>query len=393
MPHDRTPPGRPLQIGLQAPLNYAYGRNLVEGIQVYATEHANWDLWWDQKNDVDFVKTHPIDGLITVIHDPEVLEAYKKLSLPIVVTTGIVAEGHLPLVTLDNRACGRIAADYFINMGFEHFAYFSGLPSELDGRRQGFVERLRSRGEAVTFHESVEPNIIRYEAAVRRQQAMMRLLKRLPKPLAVFAADDPIAVEVIVACHRCGLSVPEQVAVMGVDNDELACGLCQPPLTSIDHATHEVGFHAAKLLHRILLGENVGLKPVVIGPLGVVERPSTQTLATTDADLKLALRIIHEQACDPISASDVVRQVSVSRTALEKRFHKNLGRSIHQEIIRVRLEAVKRLLRTSELPMPDIAARCGFSSASQVSHIFRREVNLTPSMYRRNRRSAKIGTR
>lgn len=385
--------GRPLQIGLQAPLNYAYGRNLVEGVQVFATEHAHWDLWWDQKNDVDFVKTHPIDGLITVIHDGDVLEAYKKLDLPIVVTTGIVAEGQFPLVTVDNRACGRIAADYFIDMGFEHLTYFSGLPKDLDGRRLGFVERIHRRGESVMFHESVSPAVIRYEAAVQRQRAMMRLLKRLPKPLAVFAADDPIAVEVIVACHRCGLSVPEQVAVMGVDNDELACGLCQPPLSSIDHAAHEVGFHAARMLHRILNGEDVGLTPIVIDPLGVVERPSTQTLATTDSDLKLALRIIHEQACDPTTAAEVVQQVSVSRTALEKRFHKNLGRSIHQEIVRVRLEAVKRLLRSSELPMPDIAARCGFSSASQVSHIFRREIGLTPSMYRQNRRSAKVGRR
>ena len=374
------------QIGIQAPLHYAYGRDLVRGVQNFAIQHARWDLWWDQLGSADFPHTHPLDGLIAVVHLAESVDQYERLDIPVIAATGIVAKGRLPLVTVDNYAIGEMAADYLHELGFKHFVYYSTRSAGEDGRRQGFLERLNRRGCKTQVHE---PEAITESQAwqpIRRQARLVKFIEALPKPIAALAGDDTLAVELITACHRLSLRVPEQVAVLGVDNDELACGLCQPPLSSIDLSATKVGYLAAEMLFDRLSGKDVAMGPFVVPPTGVVERPSTQTLAIHDEDLTRALRLIRQQACDGLTAHEVVEQVSVSRTALERRFQRHLNRSIHQEIVRTRLDRVKQLLRTTDLPMPDIAERCGFNYASQLSHVFRREVGTTPRSYRLDER-------
>ena len=385
-PLSLDPSGVRTQIGIQAPLHYAYGRDLVRGVQTYALEHARWDLWWDQHGTPDFPETHPIDGLIAVIHLEENVRRYEELAIPVVAATGVVAQGRLPLVSVDNLPTGRLAADYLVDLGFEHFFYYSALPPDRDGRRLGYLERIQQRKPGAQVFEVPRAGNFREWPPIKRQVQLVQFMKDLPLPFAALAADDTLAVEVITACHRSGLQVPDQVAVLGVDNDELACGLCQPPLSSIDLSATEVGYRAAEILHQRLQGKQVSLEPIIVPPTGVVERPSTQTLAIHDPDLTMALRCIKQSACDGLTAHEVVDQVSVSRTALEKRFQKHLGRSIHQQLVRERIEHVKRLLRTTDLPMPDIAARSGFSYASQLSHVFRREVGQTPRDYRQKQR-------
>lgn len=375
-----------LQIGVQAPPHNAYGRELVKGIQTYAFEHANWDLWWDQHRSHEFAHTHPLDGLIAVIHQLNHVPKYESLTIPVVAATGMAGKGRLPLVTIDNIAIGRMVADYFLDLGFEHLAYHSELVPKNDGRREGYIAQIEARRPEASIYQSQWVSGMKQMPPIERQARLMEFLKDIPQPVAVMAADDTLAVEVIAACHRLGFHVPDQVAVMGVDNDELACGLCQPPISSIDLSANEVGYRAATMLHRLIRGEPVSLRPEIVAPAGVIERPSTEKFAIHDVDLTMALRRIKESACEGITSQQIIQEVSVSRTALEKRFQKHLGRSIHQELVRVRLTHVKRLLRTTELPMPDIAARCGFSYASQLSHVFRREVGLTPMQYRRERR-------
>jgi LacI family transcriptional regulator len=180
--------------------------------------------------------------------------------------------------------------------------------------------------------------------------------------------------------------VPDDVAILGVDNDQLLCRLCHPPLSSIDHSAKQIGFQAAGLLDRRLRGEDVSDQLILLPPTSVVERQSTDTMAIGDPDLVTVLRLIRQDACDGLRAEDVVRQVNISRTSLETRFRKLLGRSVHQEIVRVRIERAKHLLRTTDLAMPEITDLCSFRYPSQLSHIFRRELGLSPSQYRRKER-------
>jgi LacI family transcriptional regulator len=178
------------------------------------------------------------------------------------------------------------------------------------------------------------------------------------------------------------------MALLGVDNDSVLHRLCRPPLSSIDHGAHQLGYRAAALLRDLLAGRPAPTAPILVSPIGVVSRQSTDTLAVGDPDVATALRLIRGEACDGLPAEAVVRRVNISRTSLETRFRTLLGRSVHQEIVRVRMEEAKHLLRVTDLAMPDITSRSGFRYPSQVSHLFRKHLGVSPREYRARMRTS-----
>ena len=199
------------------------------------------------------------------------------------------------------------------------------------------------------------------------------------------ASYDIRARHVLDACRRAGLAVPDEVAVVGVDNDTFLGDLTDPPLSSVAPDTRRTGYEAAALLDRLMSGrERQRGQAIFVEPLGVVTRRSTDVLALGDADVSAAVRFIREHACDGIAVKDVLEQVPLSRRVLEGRFRKLLGRTPHDEIARIRLERVRQLLRETRLPLSDIAARSGFRTAEYLATAFRREFGTSPDAYRKS---------
>jgi LacI family transcriptional regulator len=199
------------------------------------------------------------------------------------------------------------------------------------------------------------------------------------------AVDDSAAHDLAAACLKAGIGVPDHVAIMGVNNDDLLCDSAWPPLSSVDCDYSRVGYIAAGMLDRLLKDEKLpkAEREVRLAPLGVVRRQSTDLLAVDEPEVADAVRYIREHACDPCSVGDVLRHVPVGRRWLERQFMKKLGRNPHDEIMRVRIETAKRLLLQPELTLPDIAERCGFAANQNLGRAFRDATGVTPGVYRR----------
>lgn len=371
-----------LQIGIQVPADESHGRNLIGGIEQYARDQGNWDFWWDRQMDPTFAQTYPLDALITAGHEQNFVDLYKKLNIPIVCVTGSLAAGQLPLVAIDNMLIGQIAADYLMDLGFDRLAFFKPRGYIKDTRYTSFHKRIEQRNpNAITMHFPGTDELLD-TPPVERVNIYHDWLNQLQFPIAIFAYNDIYAMELMMTCRSHGLRIPEDVAILGVDDDELACRLSQTPLSSIDTGAFGAGYQAAQLLNQIIQGKKAPKSPQFVKVAGVISRQSTDVLSVADPDLANALTLIRHHACEGISATEILNEIFVSRTSMEQRFHKLLGRSIHQEILRVRLDKARYLLRSTDLPMPDIAERCGFSYASQLSHIFKRETDITPRQYR-----------
>ena len=196
------------------------------------------------------------------------------------------------------------------------------------------------------------------------------------------ACDDPRARHVVEACRRLGRRIPEDVAVLGIDNDLLMCELCNPPLSSVQHDTVEIGRCAARLLDQLMSGNENVSRWEVIPPKGIVERRSTDVMNSPHPTVTEALRFIREHAADPISVPQIARHVEVSRSTLDREFRRCLGHTTHEEIQRVRLDIAKRLLTTTDQPLRIIARQAGFRNEQYFSFVFRTAHNLTPGQYR-----------
>jgi LacI family transcriptional regulator len=213
-------------------------------------------------------------------------------------------------------------------------------------------------------------------------------LKQLPKPVGLMGCYDIRAREVLDACMLAGLAVPDEVAVIGVDNDDLICELAEPRLSSVIPNAHRTGYEAAALLERMLAGERVPPGAYLIPPVGIVTRHSTDMLAVDDPHVAAALRFIRERACDGINVEDVVAAVPLSRRVLETRFKQLTSRTPHAEIQRVQIDRVKQLLTETELTLEAAAHRCGFRHSEYMSVVFKRITGMTPGRFRETSRAS-----
>jgi len=373
------PPTVPPRVFLCIETYAAYGRRIVDGAATYCDQHRPWAFHLERR-DVTAEGfrgwMRRCDGAIVAVRTEPVIAAVRACGKPVVVATWDHRLSPLPQVLADNAAVGRLAADHFHDRGLEQVAYL-GTADQYYSRSRGdaFAARAAELGLHCDAFEPAQRDGYDQDVAAR--------LTVLPKPAGLFAATDTLAQHAIDICHAAGLEVPDRVAVLGVDDDEQVCRLCHPQLSSIDHGTERIGYEAAALLDRLMRGEPPPAGPVIVPPVGVVERQSTDTLAIDDPGLRRAVRFIREQACEGIGVAGVLRAVPMARRTLEVRMRRVLGRTPQEEITRVQLERVKALLRDTDLPMPDIAARTGFSYPSRLSHVFRRVVGTTPTDFRR----------
>jgi LacI family transcriptional regulator len=307
------------------------------------------------------------------------------MRVPVVDLNDLHHDLGFPRLQSDNRAIGRTAAEHLRDRGFRHYAY-CGFTAEAWAaeRREGFTERLAQLGSPVDVYETFwrGRHVLSWAA---EQGQLARWLARLPQPVGVFACNDVRGRHVLEACRRLGLAVPERVAVVGVDNDELLCRMSDPPLSSVVPDAYRLGYESAALLERMMSGQAVRDAVRFIAPRSVVTRQSSDVLAVDDPDVAAALRFIRAEACRGIRVADVLRRVPASRSILERRFKDGLGRSPHAEIRAVQLREAARLLEETDFPLKRVAAQCGIAHMEYLSYLFRREFGVPPGAYRRAR--------
>ena len=380
-------------IALVMSLNKRFDRKVIEGVTRFVREAEHWTVFVEDDPSAkipDFGRGH-FDGVIADLDDPRIPKHVAGLRIP-VVGVGAIREDcpwklAISTVSTNNRQIAVLAADHLLQRGLQHFAYCGVLTRTIDPwnrqRRQTFVEQLRQRGQHCAVYTG------RHSAAHSWEQLQEKLgswLMSLPKPVGLMAANDARARHVLEACRRLQLRVPDDVAVIGVDNDELICNLANPPLTSIVQGTEEIGYQAAVLLDRTIARQQPRLVQLEIDPVAVITRQSTDLVATEDTVVSLAVLYIRQHACQGIQVTDVARQAGVSRSTLDGRFRHVVGRTVRAEIERIQLDAAQQLLVTTSLSVDEIARRAGFSSAQYMNAVFRRTLRQTPGHYRRGAR-------
>lgn len=383
-------PKKRRSVALLVETSNAYARGILQGIVQYVREqHTPWSMHLFEQGRGDrppsWLAKWKGDGIIARIENRDIARVVRKTGLPIVDVSAARTLTDVPCVETNDQAIAHLAAQHLLERGFRHFGFCGELPFNWSQwRRDAFVECLRKHGIECSVFETArrDPHAI----SDREQQQMVAWLRELPKPIGIMACYDIKAQQLLDACRLLGIAVPEEIAVVGVDNDELLCNLSFPPLSSVQPDTLRTGYEAAACLDRMMSGEVVPPDLVLLDPVGVVTRQSTDVLAIEDRNVASAVRYIREHAYDGINVSDVLRHVPLSRRALEKRFQDLIGRTPHEEIVRLRIERVKQLLTETDLSLELIAERSGFSYVEYLSVAFKRAAGLSPRAYRQSHR-------
>ena len=384
-------PARP-RVALLIESSRAYGRGLLLGVARYVREHGPWSIFLQERSLGDacpgWLRSWEGDGVIARVEDRAMAQAILKLGVPAVDLRHLLPDLAMPTVRTDEEAVGRLAAEHLLERGFRQFAFCGFDGADYSDRRRAIFER-RIAEAGLPCHLFADPQRLRKggtleyeEHGLRYEEHVTHWLRSLPKPVGLMACNDIRGQQVLAACRSLGLAVPDEVAVVGVDNDEVLCELSDPPLSSISQNTERIGYDAAALLDRLMAGQKPPKVPIVVKPLGMVICRSSDVLATEDRHIATAARAIREHACDGINVSHVLKVVPLSRSSLERRFAKVLGRSPKAEILRVQLERAKKLLAETKFPLSVIAEKSGFKHPEYLSVIFKRKVGITPGQFR-----------
>jgi LacI family transcriptional regulator len=323
------------------------------------------------------------DGLIVRAETSALATPFLGQPLRIVNVGGAKTVAPWPRIDTDNSAVALLAVNHLLDRGYRRFGFVGLRDCEWSQSRRGtFKDELGRRGLDC---ESLDVSVrgpARFLAR-RDRQSLLQWVRQLPRPAGVLACNDQCGRAVLDACRDLGVSVPDEVGVIGVNNDELICELCAPPLSSIEANCELIGYAAAETLRAMLQGQAPKVHETLITPTTVVGRRSTDATAVRDPVVAEAIRFIRTYACTNISSADVARHVQVSRRYLELQFQRTLGRPPHAEILRIRLETAQRLLGETDWDLQTVAERAGFTQASHMSDMFHRRLRIRPGEYRR----------
>lgn len=392
------------RVALLIESSRAYGRGLLLGIAKYVREHGAWSITLQEQSLCDDIpdwleKRWRGDGIITRLDNPKMVGLIRRLRLPVVYLRTVPPEFEAPAVMTNNAAAARLAFEHLRVRGFRHYAFcgFDGADYS-DTRRDHFVQFVTAAGLRCHVFEGVKhrhnASTVTYEReGLRDGERVARWIRGLPKPVGVMVCNDMRGQQLLDACRAVGAGVPDQVGVVGVDNDEVLCDLSDPPLSSVEPDMERIGFEGAVLLDQMMAGKKPPLAPIRIDPKGVVARRSTEVLAIEDGHIATVIRFVREHACEGIDVSDLVKVVPLSRSTLERRFVKVIGHSPKDEIMRVRLNRAKQLLADTSLPIEFVAEKVGLEHTEYLSRIFKKKVGLTPSRFRSQSRAAAAADR
>jgi len=308
----------------------------------------------------------------------------------VVNVSGVLPDLAMPRVMADHEQVGRLAAAHFLDRGLRHFGFFGYTAHAFSiGREAGFRREVLRAGCRVESYLSDDPLHPEPTGLWRWDDVLQSWLAGLPRPVGVLASHDIQGVQLSEACRRAGLRVPDEVALLGVDDDDLFCEVARPSLSSVALPGERIGYEAARMLEALLAGprRRTASRTLLLPSPGVVTRQSSDVLAIEDEDVAAAVRFIRAHAHGPLGVSDVLGAVTVSRRSLERRFHAALGRGLGEEIRRVRMEKARGLLSGTEIPIAQVATNSGFSETKHLSTVFRREAGMTPTEFRRRSRA------
>ena len=360
-----APKGTRPRVALLIESSRAYGRGILAGVAKYIRQHGHWSVFLQEQSLCDqlppWLATWQGDGIIARIENPALPECVARLRVPMVYLRNVPIGFKGPSVVTDNAGVSRVAFEHLRERGVRHFAYcgYNGADYS-DERRDTFLRLVTRAGlRCHTFGPPLPPPRLNTEAyeeqGLRDGEQVALWLQGLPKPVGLMACNDMRGRQVLEACRLISVAVPEEVAVVGVDNEEVVCELSDPPLSSVVPNTLRVGYEAASLLAAMMAGGRVRPKRTLVEPLGVVTRRSTDVLAIEDRQVAAAARFIREHACESIHIDDVLRAVAMSRSTLERRYQKILGHSPKHDLLRFRIERAKQLLAETDFPVASIA--------------------------------------
>jgi LacI family transcriptional regulator len=371
--------------------------HMLKGIAHYERTHQLWTAFHDDQAraeiDPRWLQSRKWDGVISRHTTPGMVQMCAKLGIPLVDLNDIAPFAGVPKIRPDNVALGHLAAEHLLERGFERFG-FTGFSN--DGwsceRRDGFVEAVRLAGKECDVYDVNYPGDVTPGWATEQIEGLTAWIKRLRKPVGVMACFDLRAQQILVAAHENKILVPEELAVIGANNDPIRCELSFPPLSSVMPNAFMSGYRAAETLAELLAGGRPKEMDVRIEPIGVVTRPSTDVLAIDDKALATALSFIRLNACRGITVDTVVRHAHASRSQLEKKFRRHLGHSPQAEIRRVQVEKIKQLLLETDFPLKKIADLAGFEHVEYMCVVFKRLTSESPGGYRRKTQPAALPT-
>ena len=381
-------------VALLVESSRAYGRGLLHGIAEYVRLHGPWSIYLAERGLGDapsaWLQGWSGDGIIARIENRKIARVVRDLQVPAVDLRGLLTDLGVPRIVTDDAEVARLAVGHLRERGFRHLAFCGFVGADYsDNRSEAFARLVEGAGFTCHIYRAESPSHSLGTEALEQsgwaaQDEVAHWIEELPKPVGLMACNDIRAQQVLTACRVIGVAVPDEVAVLGVDNDDVLCDLSDPPLSSIIPDTRRIGFEAASLLERMMRGEIVPEDPIAIPPLGVLTRRSTDVLAIDDRAISGAVRFIREHACDGITVEDVLAELPLSRSVFERRFVKIFGLTPKAEILRTQLDRVKRLLAETDLPLKQIASKTGFLHPEYLSAAFKERTGQTPGQYRRS---------
>lgn len=378
------------RIALLMGQELSFTRAVIRGIREYGLQRPGW-IFRCGPTVVDILpglREWRPDGIIAGLYNKEFAQRVLRFRKPIIDTGCCISNLRAPVVDVDHDAVGRMAAEHFLEKRFASFGYFGVRAARYSQLREtSFRNRLQEAGfEVSSFYGDYlyqTSEAARWKVIDRKTRTW---LKKLRKPAAIFACNDIPARLVADTCSALGLCVPNDVAILGVDNDDLECSLTVPSLSSIAIPGERIGYEAARLLERMMSGQGEQ-RSVFLPPVRTVTRQSTDTMAISDPMVTAALVYMRQDAARGINVESVALAVGVGRRELERKFRRILGSTLLRELRRIRVERAKELLAGTNLRMPAVAKQSGFSTPQRLAVVFRQFERISPSTYRRQARN------
>jgi LacI family transcriptional regulator len=364
-----------------------FDRGILSGIARYASLHGPWTFYREPhayfvpsgRTSIEELKAWKPDGVVCPARR---FELVKSLRVPIVALDINEYEGKVPGVVSEDQKAGQLAAEHLLSLGLENFA-FCGFESMRwsQERKAAYCDAIAAAGHPVHLYRSSHRKPVLW---AKEELPVRKWLTELPKPIGLFCANDDRSANILESCRALGYGVPEDIAVLGVDDDEYICELANPPLSSVAMASDLAGYQVAELLHKLIeKKEKMHGQRILASAVGVSARQSTDILMVRDADVRAALQFIRENVSRPIQVRDIVRATNLSHRTLNDRFYRECGTSILRQLTVSRIAHISRLLRETSLSIGEISRMVGFDTDRHFARYFRRATDMTPQEYRR----------
>jgi LacI family transcriptional regulator len=367
----------------------AFGRQLISGVVRYSRLNSPWLFYKepiDLKSSIPNLTSWKPDGII--MRDTLITKELLKLKIPTIFAPhGSEYPRNIPVIITDPSSIAKMASDHFIEKGFKNLAFCGYDSFEWSEQRKSYFNRFNNEAGFRTYNY-VSSKRFRPNDWEKEQQHVCRWIKDLPKPIGIFACNDDRGLQILDVCKLMNLKVPEDVAVIGVDNDLMVCDFGDPPLSSIALNIESAGFEAAKLLDKMMSSGNKmkGRKIIATSNI-IVQRQSSDILAVNDKEVAQAIQFIKDNAKNKILIKDILRTTGIGSRALEKRFRNTIHRTIYHEIQQVRIESISKLLIETDLPISQITSLYNFTDAEHISRFFKKEKGMSMREYRKIHKS------